>query len=133
MMGLRFAAVAVAGLALCAGAITGARAEPPDDLVHKQAQASQVLADIQQLDARFERTVESWNQARLALAKSRQRLAGNRVALHRAVVRSRRADAQRADRLVAIWKQGGEPSDIEILLARGTSSATWPGSTSSGR
>jgi peptidoglycan DL-endopeptidase CwlO len=117
-MSIRLATGAVAALALCACAIPVTRASPPEELSAKQAKASAVLEEISALDARFERTVENWNRAQIALARSTSRLAATRASLKRARASSHRADEQRAARLVEIYERGS-PSDLEVLLGAG--------------
>ena len=119
---LRLATVVAAALALgaCAGQVGSAAPPPkhhapPPDLTAKEAQATAVIAEINALDQRFERIVENWNEAQIALADSSKRLIASRADLRQARIRSRRADRRRAARLVEIYEQG-EPNAVEVLV-----------------
>ncbi|HET8607202.1 MAG TPA: C40 family peptidase [Gaiellaceae bacterium] len=106
------AALAVGALAVAAA---GSSAAPPPALQAKQRQAASVLAQVNALDVRFGKVVDSWDGARVQLAGVEQRLAANRVELRRAQRQSRIADRRRAARLVTIYE--GEHPDIVQVLA----------------
>ena len=112
---------AVVALLLAASVVTSAdAAKEPPTLRAKQAHAQAVLAQVNALDIRFGELVDSWDGARLQLAASKRALAANEVALRRARRRSQIADAELAERLVAIYKGDGEPSLIEVIVGAST-------------
>ena len=113
---MRKAPHAVAALLLAAFLATSASAvRAPPALQAKQRRARAVLAQVNTLDIRFGKLVDAWDGARIELGASKRALAANELALGRAKRRSRIADAQLAQRLVAIYKGGGEPSLVEVI------------------
>ena len=107
---------AVAGLLVAAFLATSAAAvKAPPALEAKQARARAVLTQVSRLDIRFGRLVDAWDGARIQLAASRRALAANELALATAKRRSGIADARLAQRIVAIYKSGGEPSLVEVI------------------
>ena len=82
----------------------------------KQAQAKQVLGEIQQIDSSMERAVEAWNRATARLAGTKRELRFNREALH--VARTNLAHAQKAlaARMVAVYTSNEDQSTLSVLL-----------------
>jgi cell wall-associated NlpC family hydrolase len=103
----------VLAAALVAGDLS---ASPARDLKAKNAQARQVLAQIDALDNQLGRTVEGWNGARYALGNSRRQLAAQLVLLRIAKQQQHRAIAQMNARLVGLYENPDPQTTIGILL-----------------
>ncbi|MDQ3857977.1 MAG: NlpC/P60 family protein [Actinomycetota bacterium] len=99
---------------LVAALVQVARAEA-DPLASRRAQAAQVLAEIQELDARVSRAVDAYNAARIRLDEIRKRQAENRRYL--AVARANYDRAQQAlqARVLELYTSNS-PSGLEVLL-----------------
>jgi len=93
---------------------TAATADP--SVASKQAQARQVLAQIQQIDGSMERAVEAYDAATAKLQAIKRDLRYNREALH--VARSNLAHAQvtLAGRMVTLYTSGEEQSTLAVVL-----------------
>jgi len=91
-------------------------ASPKERIREKQAQAQAVLAQVNQLDRRFEASVEAWNGARYQLASTRRELAADRAALRAAERQRRIALARVRARLVALYESDDQPTTIAVLL-----------------
>jgi len=110
-----FAAHAAALLSI---ALVGASsaATPKEQIRDKQAQAKKVLAEVNQLDARFGSTVEAWDGAKYELGQAQQELAADRASL-RVAERQRRLALKRVtDRVVALYEGDPAPSTLAIFL-----------------
>jgi len=103
--------IAVAAGFLAAGAAT---ADPT--VASKQAEAQQVLAQINQIDANMDRAVEAYDAANAKLQRIRHAQQINRFALHVAKGNLSRAQAALAQRLVAIYTSNDETSTLAVLL-----------------
>ncbi len=101
--------------AVLAVSASAAKASPPPAIAAKQKRAQTVLAQVNALDIRFGKVVDSWNGARIDLASNRRALAANRLALQRAQRRARVVNARLAQRLVAIYEDGGAPTFLEVI------------------
>ena len=101
--------------AACALAFVAASAGAPPALRQKQAEAQQVLAEVQQLDVQLGRTVEAWNGARYELGKLQADERRNAVALRFARHQYKLAEKRAADRLVALY-ESGQPSAADAIL-----------------
>jgi peptidoglycan DL-endopeptidase CwlO len=103
----------VVSLASLLGSDTAA-AEP--SIADKQAEASSVLAQIQQIDGQLGSAIEAWNGANLRLAKIEGELKTN--ARHLKIARSSLKASQRhlAERLVALYVHGSDATAMEVLL-----------------
>jgi cell wall-associated NlpC family hydrolase len=95
-------------------------ASPKEQLEAKAAQAQAVLQQVNALDLRFGRTVESWHGAQYELAKTRLRLATDRRLLRAAKQQERTALARVQARLIALYESSDEPTTISILLGSST-------------
>jgi peptidoglycan DL-endopeptidase CwlO len=95
-------------------------ASPKEQLKAKAAQAHEVLQQVNALDLRFGRTVESWHGAQYELAKTRHQLAADRRLLRAAKQRERIALARVQARLIALYESSDEPTTISILLGSST-------------
>ena len=87
-----------------------------DPIEAKQAEAQNVLAQIQEIDGQLEHAVESYNLANVKLGQIRAELQTN--AYHLVVARKSLKNAQThlSDRLVALYVGGGEGTSLEVLL-----------------
>jgi peptidoglycan DL-endopeptidase CwlO len=104
------------GIAAALAASAGAAKAPPSPVIAaKEKRAQQVLAQVDALDVRFGKVVDSWDGARIALAADRRALAANRIALRQAQQRARVANSRLAQRLVAIYENGGNPTLLEVI------------------
>jgi cell wall-associated NlpC family hydrolase len=82
----------------------------------KQAQARDVLAQIQGLDANLERAVDSYNLANQKLNRIEGDLRENKLELRLAQSNLKHAQAMLASRLVAMYTSSGENTNLEVLL-----------------
>jgi cell wall-associated NlpC family hydrolase len=107
-------AVVVALLFLLAASLFPAAARP-SPVGTKKAEAQQVLAEIQTIDANLEKVVEAYNAAQIKLdsIKAEQRVNERRLEIARA--NFRRAQSYLQQRLVALYTSD-EQSALEILL-----------------
>jgi cell wall-associated NlpC family hydrolase len=106
-----FVAVAAAAL-LAAGAAT---ADP--SVTGKQAEARQVLAQIQQIDARMEHAVEAYDAATARLASIKADLRVNTQALHIARANLKVSQRALAQRLVTMYTtEDPSRSTLSVLL-----------------
>ncbi|HEX3807716.1 MAG TPA: NlpC/P60 family protein [Gaiellaceae bacterium] len=110
----------VALLALLAGAtLAGDLSAAPgtkQQLRDKQAQAHSVLAQVNQLDARFGATVEAWDGAKYELGLTQKELKADRATLKRAEKQRRVAVARVEARLVALYESDSDSSTVGILF-----------------
>ena len=95
-------------------------ASPKERIRAKAAQAQQVLQQVNALDQRFGRTVESWHGAQYELAKARHQLATDRRLLRASKQQERIAIARVRARLIALYESSDEPTTISILLGSST-------------
>jgi cell wall-associated NlpC family hydrolase len=95
-------------------------ASPKERIKAKAAQAQQVLQQVDALDQKFGRTVESWHGAQYELAKARHQLATDRRLLRAAKQQERIAIARVQARLIALYESSDEPTTISILLGSST-------------
>jgi cell wall-associated NlpC family hydrolase len=102
--------VVVAALA----AVSAAHASP--GVSSKQAQAQDVLAQIQGLDANLERAVESYNLANEKLAGIESDLKENKQELRLAKTNLRHAQRILNAHLVEMYTSGSEDNGLEVLL-----------------
>jgi peptidoglycan DL-endopeptidase CwlO len=106
-----FAAV----LILLAGSLFRASAARPSPVTSKQAQAKQVLAEIQSIDANLEKVIEAYNasQIKLDAIKEEQRVNERRLEIARSNFTHAQTFLQQ--RIVALYTSEDE-STLEILL-----------------
>jgi cell wall-associated NlpC family hydrolase len=105
-----FAAVAVSLLA-AASAIAD-----PGSIASKQAQAQQVLGQIQQIDSSLEGAIEAYNLANVRLAKIERDQRENRHELVVARSNLKRSQAALASRLVSAYTSTEDNSTLAVLL-----------------
>ena len=79
---MRYGLALLAALVLAFAAATAGSAEPT--IGSKQAEAQQVLAEIQTMDAQLEKAVEAWNGANVRLGQIQQDLKVNQARLETA-------------------------------------------------
>lgn len=105
----------IVGMIAALAAAVPVFAQPPT-ISSKEAEAQQVLAQVQELDSRLEKAIEAYNLANVKLGGIVNDLRVNRHELE--VARSNLHLAQRtlADRLVQIYQAGSENSTLEVLL-----------------
>src|SRR3954453_19287046 len=96
-------------------AVAAAGAAEPTQIGSKRAEAQQVLAQIQAMDAQLEKAVEAWNGANVRLGQIRSDLATNRARLEIARKNLAQARARVSSRLVALYTSG-EPDALSVLL-----------------
>ena len=102
---------------MTAAVLAGAGAATADPSVSaKQAQARQVLAQIQQIDASMERAVEAYDAATARLQTTKRELRFNKQALHVARVSLGHAQTALGQRLVTLYTTGEESSTLSVVL-----------------
>ena len=111
--------LAFVALAVSLATTLPAQADPPS-LQSKRAEASRILAEVQELDVRLERSVEAFNLARIKLSVTERQLHENRRELVVARSNLRRAQRTLAVRVVYLYTEDGPPSIAEILLGAGS-------------
>jgi cell wall-associated NlpC family hydrolase len=82
----------------------------------KQAQAQEVLGQIQQLDASLERAVEAYDLANVKLQSIKRDLQSNTRDLHVAKGNLRHAQRILAQRIVDLYTSDQQDSTLEVLL-----------------
>ena len=82
----------------------------------KQAQARDVMAQIQGLDSNLERAIESYNLANQKLGQIENDLRENKQELRLARSNLKRARSLLSSRLVAMYTSSGENTSLEVLL-----------------
>ena len=106
------------GAGCLSGSLLGAAsaAQPSSAIAAKQAEAAQVLTQINQLNVSLGRSDELVNLANLKLAQVRREIAVNR---HELVVATQNLSSSRrliAKRLVNLYSSGGASSTLEVIL-----------------
>jgi peptidoglycan DL-endopeptidase CwlO len=102
-------------LTLAAAAYLAAGAAASPTVGSKQAQAKQVLAEIQSIDANLEHVIESYNAAQIKLDAIETQLRVNENRLEIAKSNYKRAESLLSARLVSLYTSG-EESTLEVLL-----------------
>ena len=104
------AVLAVVALA----SVSPAAADP--SVAAKQAEARNVLAQIQEIDRRLSHAIESYNLANVKLDRIRGELKTN--SRHLAIARTslKAAQSHLSQRLVALYTSGGDGGTFEVLL-----------------
>jgi cell wall-associated NlpC family hydrolase len=102
-------------IALAAAAVFAAGAGASPTVQSKQAEARQVLADIQAIDANLEHVIESYNAAQIKLDSIEAELRVNENRLEIAKSNFRTAEAFLSARLVTLYTSG-QQSTLEVLL-----------------
>ena len=105
----------VVAIAVALLAATGAVADP-GAVASKEAQARQVLAEVNRIDLSLTRAVEAYDLANVRLQKIRGDLRTNRFELHVARADLVRSQSLLAERLVSAYRTVGEDSTLAVLL-----------------
>jgi cell wall-associated NlpC family hydrolase len=102
---------AAASLVYCGSAFPA-----PAQIEAKQAEAEQVLAQIQEIDSELDGAVEAYNTATGNLARLEEEIQATKHRL--GIARQANVEAQQrlGDRVVALYQSGGEDTLLEILL-----------------
>ena len=103
--------MAVAAALLAAG---GATADP--SVASKQAQAQQVLADINSIDQDLNAAVEAYNLANVRLHKIKGDLRDNKIELGAAIKSLKHSQNALARRLVSVYTSSEQNSTLAVLL-----------------
>jgi cell wall-associated NlpC family hydrolase len=113
---------AVVAAALVATLLVGGSlaATPKEQLKAKQAEAQQILAQVNTLDDRMDQTVEAWNGARYELGKTRTALASERTLLRTAERQRARAVARVRARVIALYESSDQPTTLSVFLGSST-------------
>ena len=117
--GTRRAGIAAAALLACLSVAPAAGAEP-GSLVFKQAQAEQVLGQIQALDSSLSHAIESYNLANERLGQIETDLRENRRELSLARANLKIAERMLARRLTAMYTNGGGDTTLDVVLGAET-------------
>jgi cell wall-associated NlpC family hydrolase len=88
----------------------------PGSVSAKQAEARDVLAQIQGLDGNLERAVDAYNLANQRLGQIERDQRENKLQLRLARSNLRHAQADLSSRLVALYTSRGENSGLDVLL-----------------
>jgi peptidoglycan DL-endopeptidase CwlO len=108
--------VLLAGLASASQLGVASGAQPSSGIAAKQAEAAQVLAQINQLDASLSRSDELVNLANLKLQQVRHEIAINRRELVISTQNLKISRRMIARRLVNLYVSGGQTSTLEVIL-----------------
>ncbi len=111
----RITALVALSLVGLAHAAAGSSAPPSAAIQAKDAQAAQVLAQVNALDTRFGALVDAWDGAKIQLSTTEKQLAANRAQLSRAQKQSLIAQRRAARLLVTIY-EGENPDLIQLLV-----------------
>jgi cell wall-associated NlpC family hydrolase len=100
-----------ASLVYCGSALSA-----PAQIEAKQAEAEQVLAQIQQIDSDLSRAVDAYNAATEKLARLEEEIQATKHRL--GIARRANVEAQQrlGDRVVALYESGGEDTLLEVIL-----------------
>jgi peptidoglycan DL-endopeptidase CwlO len=109
-------AALAAGLVFASQIVSASAAGPSSAIAAKQAEAAQVLAEINQLSASLDRSDELVNLANLRLQQVRHEIAINRRELTVATKNLRMSRRMIASRLVNLYTAGGQTSTLEVIL-----------------
>ena len=82
----------------------------------KRAEAQSVLAQIQEIDGQLSHAIEAYNLANVKLDRIKGELETNSRHLTIARTSLKAAQAHLSERLVALYKNGGDGSTIEVIL-----------------
>jgi cell wall-associated NlpC family hydrolase len=96
-------------------AVTAAGSAEPAQIGSKRAEAQQVLAQIQAMDAQMEKAVEAYNAANVRLDQIKHDLEVNQARLQTAKKNLVKARAQVSARLVALYTSD-EPDTLSVIF-----------------
>jgi cell wall-associated NlpC family hydrolase len=103
--------VLVAALAVAGGAVAD-----PTPLDAKRAEARDVLAQVQQIDADLSHVIEAYNHANVKLDRIEGEIRRNQRVLRVARANYRVAQKRLAARVVQLYTSGGDDSTVAVLL-----------------
>jgi cell wall-associated NlpC family hydrolase len=101
-------------VAVSLACVKTASAEPSVDA--KQLEAQSVLAQIEEIDGQLSHAIESYNLANVKLDRIRGELKTNSRHLTIARVSLKAAQSHLSERLVALYKNGGNSGTLEVIL-----------------
>ncbi|MGH3071222.1 MAG: NlpC/P60 family protein [Gaiellaceae bacterium] len=101
-------------MAVFLASVKTAAADPSVDA--KRAEAQSVLAQIQEIDGQLSHAIESYNLANVKLDRIRGELKTNTRHLGIARTSLSAAQAHLSERLVALYKGGGDGGTMEVIL-----------------
>ena len=101
-------------MAVSLACVKTASAEPSVDA--KQLEAQSVLAQIEEIDGQLSHAIESYNLANVKLDRIRGELKTNSRHLTIARVSLKAAQSHLSERLVALYKNGGNSGTLEVIL-----------------
>jgi peptidoglycan DL-endopeptidase CwlO len=107
--------LALVSALILALAVTAAGSAEPAQIGSKRAEAQQVLAQIQAMDAQMEKAVEAYNAANVRLDQIKHDLEVNQARLQTARKNLVKARAQVSARLVALYTSD-EPDTLSIIF-----------------
>jgi peptidoglycan DL-endopeptidase CwlO len=108
-------ALALVAVVACLGGAAAARAEPPA-IADKEAQAQQVLAQVNDLNRQLGVTIEAYDKATWQLGQTKHSLKANAARLAQARQDLARAQRILAGRAVSIYEAGEPNATLELLL-----------------
>jgi cell wall-associated NlpC family hydrolase len=111
---MRYGLALLSALVLTLAAATAGSAEPAQ-IGSKRAEAQQVLAQINAMDADLEKAVEAWNGANVRLRQIQEDLRTNRARLETARKNLASARARVSARVVALYTSN-EPDALTVIL-----------------
>jgi cell wall-associated NlpC family hydrolase len=111
---MRYGLALVSVLIVTLAAAAAGSAEPTQ-LDSKRAEAQQVLAQVQAMDAQLEKAVEAWNGANVRLDQIQHDLATNRARLEVARKNLTKARARVSARVVALYTTE-QPDALSVIL-----------------
>ena len=101
-------------MAVALASVNTAAADP--SISGKKAEAQSVLAQIQAIDGQLSHAIESYNLANVKLDRIRGELKTNAQHLKIARTSLKAAQSHLSQRLVALYKNGGNGGTIEVIL-----------------
>ena len=101
-------------MAVALASVKTAAADP--SVSAKRAEAQSVLAQIQEIDGQLSHAIEAYNLANVKLDRIKGELETNSRHLTIARTSLKAAQAHLSERLVALYKNGGDGSTIEVIL-----------------
>ena len=100
-------------LAVSLACVSTASADPIES---KQAEARTVLAQVQEIDGQLSHAIEAYNLANVKLDRIRGDLKTNTLHLRIARTSLKNAQAHLSERLVALYKNGGDGTTLDVIL-----------------
>jgi peptidoglycan DL-endopeptidase CwlO len=101
-------------VAVSLASVRSAAADPT--ISGKRAEAQSVLAQIQEIDGQLSHAIEAYNLANVKLDRIKADLKTNSQHLTIARTSLKRAQVHLSERLVSLYKGGGDASTIEVIL-----------------